>query len=116
MDIDVFEFLFNENVEECFMLMTQTLFQPVNSQSFRRSCALEYERRQEMAAASLAFKCIEVAYLRIVYHKHSSINGDRLEMNSFRSIVQGNRKKIMIFKGDKTGFVGFFATFFSSIS
>ncbi|KAL0537969.1 hypothetical protein IC582_026963 [Cucumis melo] len=53
------------------------------------SCALEYERRQEMAAASLAFKCIEVAYLRIVYHKHSSINGDRLEMNSFRSIVQG---------------------------
>ncbi|XP_038874610.1 cysteine-tryptophan domain-containing zinc finger protein 3-like isoform X2 [Benincasa hispida] len=54
------------------------------------SCAHEYERRQEMAAASLAFKCMEVAYLRIVYHKHPSINGDRLEMHSvFRTIVQG---------------------------
>ena len=48
-----------------------------------------------MVAAALAFKCIEVAYLRIVYHKHSSVNGDRLEMQSlFRTIVQGNRKKI----------------------
>ncbi|XP_022959124.1 uncharacterized protein LOC111460215 isoform X1 [Cucurbita moschata] len=53
-------------------------------------CALEYERRQEMAAAALAFKCIEVAYLRIVYHRHSSVDGDRLEMHSlFRTIVQG---------------------------
>lgn len=54
------------------------------------SCAMEYESRREMAAASLAYKCIEVAYLRIVYHKHSSISGDRLEMQSlFRTIVQG---------------------------
>lgn len=60
-----------------------------------RICALEYERRQEMAAAALAYKCIEVAYMRIVYHKHSSINGDRHEMHSlFRTIVQGNRKML----------------------
>ncbi|XP_022138572.1 uncharacterized protein LOC111009697 isoform X3 [Momordica charantia] len=53
-------------------------------------CAHEYERRQEMAAAALAYKCIEVAYMRIVYHKHTSINGDRNEMHpSFRTIVQG---------------------------
>ncbi|XP_023515189.1 uncharacterized protein LOC111779299 [Cucurbita pepo subsp. pepo] len=53
-------------------------------------CALEFQGRREMVAAALAFKCIEVAYLRIVYHKHSSVNGDRLEMQSlFRTIVQG---------------------------
>lgn len=57
---------------------------------------MEYESRREMAAASLAYKCIEVAYLRIVYHKHSSISGDRLEMQSlFRTIVQGNGEKIL---------------------
>ncbi|GMH08328.1 hypothetical protein Nepgr_010168 [Nepenthes gracilis] len=34
------------------------------------SCAREYERCQEMAAAALAYKCMEVAYMWIVYCKH----------------------------------------------
>ncbi|KAG9132776.1 hypothetical protein Leryth_014062 [Lithospermum erythrorhizon] len=33
------------------------------------TCALEYEKRQEMAAAALAYKCMEVSYMRIVYFK-----------------------------------------------
>ncbi|CAI9765879.1 unnamed protein product [Fraxinus pennsylvanica] len=36
------------------------------------TCALEYEKRQEMAAAALAYKCMEVAYMRVVYCKNSS--------------------------------------------
>ncbi|CAA2983177.1 Pyridine nucleotide-disulfide oxidoreductase domain-containing protein 2 [Olea europaea subsp. europaea] len=36
------------------------------------TCALEYEKRKEMAAAALAYKCMEVAYMRVVYCKNSS--------------------------------------------
>ncbi|KAI9123074.1 hypothetical protein K1719_005963 [Acacia pycnantha] len=46
------------------------------------SCAHEYERHHEIAAASLAYKCMEVAYMRVVYSKHSSINRDRNELQS----------------------------------
>ncbi|KAJ9700066.1 hypothetical protein PVL29_005751 [Vitis rotundifolia] len=45
-------------------------------------CAHEYERRQEMAAAALAYKCMEVAHMRVVYCKHSSINRDRHELQA----------------------------------
>ncbi|XP_022842403.1 uncharacterized protein LOC111366019 [Olea europaea var. sylvestris] len=36
------------------------------------TCAHEYEKRQEMAACALAYKCMEVAYMRVVYCKNSS--------------------------------------------
>ncbi|TXG71763.1 hypothetical protein EZV62_000342 [Acer yangbiense] len=45
-------------------------------------CAHEYERRQEMAAAALAYKCMEVAYMRVVYCKHSSASRDRNELQA----------------------------------
>ncbi|GKB96525.1 hypothetical protein Tco_0982662 [Tanacetum coccineum] len=32
-------------------------------------CAEEYEKRKEMAAAALAYKCMDVAYMRVVYCK-----------------------------------------------
>ncbi|KZV54055.1 hypothetical protein F511_39091 [Dorcoceras hygrometricum] len=35
-------------------------------------CAYEYEKSCELAAAALAYKCVEVAYLKIVYCKSSS--------------------------------------------
>ncbi|KAK4265710.1 hypothetical protein QN277_026727 [Acacia crassicarpa] len=47
-----------------------------------RSCAREYERHHEIAAASLAYKCMEVAYMRVVYSKHYSINRDQNELQS----------------------------------
>ncbi|XP_031274415.1 uncharacterized protein LOC116132874 [Pistacia vera] len=46
------------------------------------SCAHEYERCQEMAAAALAYKCIEVAYMRVVYCKHSSASRDGNELQT----------------------------------
>ena len=55
------------------------------------SCAQEYERHNEIAAAALAYKCMEVAYMRVVYSKHSSINRDRNELQSTLQMVpQGN--------------------------
>lgn len=59
-----------------------------------RSCAHEYERCQEMAAAALAYKCIEVAYMRVVYCKHSSVSRDRNELQATLHIAsQGNEVK-----------------------
>ncbi|KAJ0977694.1 hypothetical protein J5N97_013168 [Dioscorea zingiberensis] len=50
-------------------------------------CAHEYERCKEMAAASLAYKCVEVAYMKVSYFKHSSISKDRLELQTALQMV-----------------------------
>ncbi|XVF66250.1 hypothetical protein PTKIN_Ptkin10aG0020300 [Pterospermum kingtungense] len=50
-------------------------------------CAQEYERRREMAAAALAYKCMEVAYMRVVYCKHSTSSRDRNELQATLQIV-----------------------------
>ncbi|XP_012455485.2 cysteine-tryptophan domain-containing zinc finger protein 7 [Gossypium raimondii] len=50
-------------------------------------CALEYERRREMAATALAYKCMEVAYMRIVYCKQSTSSRDRNELQATLQMV-----------------------------
>ncbi|XP_010269447.1 PREDICTED: uncharacterized protein LOC104606096 [Nelumbo nucifera] len=45
-------------------------------------CAREYERCKEMAAASLAYKCMEVAYMKVIYFKHSTASKDRHELHT----------------------------------
>ncbi|XP_026449430.1 uncharacterized protein LOC113349643 isoform X1 [Papaver somniferum] len=42
--------------------------------------AYEYERCKEMAAAALAYKCMELAHMRVIYFKHSGANKDRNEL------------------------------------
>ncbi|KAK9088817.1 hypothetical protein Scep_027899 [Stephania cephalantha] len=44
--------------------------------------AHEYERCKELASAALAYKCMEVAYMRVIYAKHMSANRDRNELQS----------------------------------
>ncbi|GJR62485.1 cullin, conserved site-containing protein [Tanacetum coccineum] len=39
------------------------------SAKLSKICAEEYEKRKEMAAAALAYKCMDVAYMRVVYCK-----------------------------------------------
>ncbi|PKI46483.1 hypothetical protein CRG98_033126 [Punica granatum] len=46
------------------------------------SCATEFERCQELASAALAYKCMEVAYMRVVYCKYASLNRDRHELQA----------------------------------
>ncbi|XP_056170274.1 cysteine-tryptophan domain-containing zinc finger protein 7-like isoform X2 [Syzygium oleosum] len=43
-------------------------------------CAHEYEKSKDMASAALAYKCMEVAYLKVVYSSNSTASRDRLEL------------------------------------
>jgi hypothetical protein len=43
-----------------------------------------------MAAAALAFKCVEVAYLKAAYYKHPSANKDRQELQAVVQRAPGN--------------------------
>uniref|UniRef100_A0A0D9VTY6 CW-type domain-containing protein n=1 Tax=Leersia perrieri TaxID=77586 RepID=A0A0D9VTY6_9ORYZ len=43
-------------------------------------CAHSYERCKKMASAALAYKCVEVAYLKAAYYKHPSASKDRQEL------------------------------------
>ncbi|KAI3741820.1 hypothetical protein L1987_59498 [Smallanthus sonchifolius] len=44
--------------------------------------AHEYEKLKEMAAAALAYKLAEVAYLKVVYSSHASASKDRQELQT----------------------------------
>ncbi|KAJ4828498.1 hypothetical protein Tsubulata_012463 [Turnera subulata] len=50
-------------------------------------CAHEYEKSKDMAAAALAYKCMEVAYMRVIYSSHSSANRDRHELQMALQMV-----------------------------
>ncbi|XVF72563.1 hypothetical protein PTKIN_Ptkin12aG0131300 [Pterospermum kingtungense] len=50
-------------------------------------CAHEYERLKDMAAASLAYKCMEVAYMRVIYSSHANANRDRHELQTTLQMV-----------------------------
>ncbi|XVE73269.1 hypothetical protein DITRI_Ditri11bG0103700 [Diplodiscus trichospermus] len=50
-------------------------------------CAHEYERLKDMAAASLAYKCMEVAYMRVVYSSYAHANRDRHELQTALQMV-----------------------------
>ena len=55
-------------------------------------CGQEYERRREMAAAALAYKCVEVAYMRVVYCKHSTSGRDWNELQATLQMVPQGKK------------------------
>ncbi|KAJ8543314.1 hypothetical protein K7X08_005837 [Anisodus acutangulus] len=44
--------------------------------------AHEYERLKDMAAVSLAYKCMEVAYMRVIYSSHFNANRYRNELQT----------------------------------
>ncbi|XP_022770965.1 uncharacterized protein LOC111314157 isoform X3 [Durio zibethinus] len=50
-------------------------------------CAHEYERLKDMAAASLAYKCMEVAYMRVIYSSHANASRDRHELQTTLQMV-----------------------------
>ncbi|KAM7521506.1 hypothetical protein LguiA_011408 [Lonicera macranthoides] len=50
-------------------------------------CAHEYERSKDMAAAALAYKCTEVAYMRVIYSSHGNAGRDRHELQTALQIV-----------------------------
>ncbi|XP_010259693.1 PREDICTED: uncharacterized protein LOC104599025 [Nelumbo nucifera] len=50
-------------------------------------CAREYEKYKDMAAASLAYKCMEVAYMKVIYFKHSTASKDQTELHGALQMV-----------------------------
>ncbi|KAM7255147.1 hypothetical protein ACFE04_020388 [Oxalis oulophora] len=50
-------------------------------------CAREFEKSKDMASAALAYKCREVAFMRVVYNSHSSASRDRQELQTALQIV-----------------------------
>ncbi|PSR94773.1 MORC family CW-type zinc finger protein [Actinidia chinensis var. chinensis] len=50
-------------------------------------CAREYEKSKDLAAAALAYKCTEVAYMRVICSSHSSAGRDRYELQTALQIV-----------------------------
>lgn len=62
-----------------------------------RFCAHEYERSKDMAAAALAYKCMEVAYMRVIYSSHSSASRDRHELQtSLQMAPPGNLNELIV--------------------
>ncbi|XP_042034844.1 cysteine-tryptophan domain-containing zinc finger protein 3-like isoform X2 [Salvia splendens] len=50
-------------------------------------CAHDYEKSKDMGAAALAYKCMEVAYMRVIYSSHSNTSRDRAELQSALQIA-----------------------------
>ncbi|KAF8111553.1 hypothetical protein N665_0074s0081 [Sinapis alba] len=50
-------------------------------------CAHEYEKDKDMGAAALAYKCMEVAYLRITYSSHGYINRYKSELEASLQVI-----------------------------
>ncbi|KAG2260457.1 hypothetical protein Bca52824_079751 [Brassica carinata] len=50
-------------------------------------CAYEYEKDKDMGAAALAYKCMEVAYLRITYSSHGNINRYKSELEASLQVI-----------------------------
>ncbi|XP_068310172.1 cysteine-tryptophan domain-containing zinc finger protein 3-like [Pyrus communis] len=67
--------------------MTQCMQMYSSTAKLCKFCAHEYEKPKDMAAAALAYKCMEVAYMRAVYCSHASASRDRLELQTALQLV-----------------------------
>ncbi|KAM7276122.1 hypothetical protein ACFE04_017988 [Oxalis oulophora] len=50
-------------------------------------CARDYEKSKDMASAALAYKCMEVAFMRVVYNSYSSANRDQQDLQTALQMV-----------------------------
>lgn len=57
-----------------------------------RFCAHEYEKIKDMAAAALAYKCMEVAYMRVIYSSHNSAIKDRHDLQTALQMGPSGKK------------------------
>ena len=54
---------------------------------FNRFCAREFERLKKMANAALAYKCVEVAYMKAAFYNHPSAVKDKHALQATYSMV-----------------------------
>lgn len=69
----------------CFLLHALIL-------TIYRFCAHEYEKSKDMAAAALAYKLVEVAYMRVIYSSHGNASRDRNELQAALQIIPTGTK------------------------
>ncbi|XP_039003903.1 cysteine-tryptophan domain-containing zinc finger protein 3-like isoform X1 [Hibiscus syriacus] len=75
----------NENTKNGEMLQSVQIYS--STAKLCEFCAHEYERLKDMAAASLAYKCMEVAYMRVIYSCHANASRDRHELQAALQMV-----------------------------
>ncbi|XP_058075155.1 uncharacterized protein LOC131223701 isoform X2 [Magnolia sinica] len=54
----------------------------IDTQKILKQCAISFERNGETAAAALAYKCVEVAYMRVIFSMCSHIRRDSRELQA----------------------------------
>ncbi|KAL3531438.1 hypothetical protein ACH5RR_010760 [Cinchona calisaya] len=67
--------------------MSQSMQMYSSTAKFCEFCAHEYEKSKDMAAAALAYKCMEVAYMRVIYTLHNSASRDRNELQAALQLI-----------------------------
>ncbi|GMI98800.1 hypothetical protein like AT3G62900 [Hibiscus trionum] len=75
----------NESTKHGDMLQSVQIYS--STAQLCKFCAHEYERLKHMGAASLAYKCMEVAYMRVIYSCHAIASRDRLELQAALQMV-----------------------------
>ncbi|KAL4369412.1 hypothetical protein GQ457_05G002350 [Hibiscus cannabinus] len=75
----------NESTKHGEMLQSVQIYS--STATLCKFCAHEYERLKHMAAASLAYKCMEVAYMRVIYSCHANASRDRHELQAALHMV-----------------------------
>ncbi|KAK7270216.1 hypothetical protein RIF29_23209 [Crotalaria pallida] len=70
----------NENTKHSEMAQSKHIYS--TTAKMCEFCAHEYEKSNDMAAAALAYKCTEVAYMRVIYSSNTSASRDRHELQT----------------------------------
>ncbi|XP_050203543.1 cysteine-tryptophan domain-containing zinc finger protein 7-like [Mercurialis annua] len=75
----------SENLKSGEMIMSMEVYSSTGK--LCEFCAHEYEKSKDMAAAALAYKCMEVAYMRVIYSSHNIAFKDRHELQTALNMV-----------------------------
>ncbi|XP_020211938.1 uncharacterized protein LOC109796633 [Cajanus cajan] len=75
----------NDNAKHNEMIQSKQMYS--STAKLCEFCAHEYEKSKDMASAALAYKCMEVAYMRVVYSSHGSANRDRHELQTALQMI-----------------------------
>ncbi|MCH90596.1 CW-type zinc-finger protein, partial [Trifolium medium] len=70
----------NDNAKHSEMIQSKQMYS--STAKLCEFCAHEYEKSKDMASAALAYKCTEVAYMRVIYSSHTSASRDRHELQT----------------------------------
>lgn len=74
-----------ENIKHADIVQSKQIYS--STAKLCQYCAYEFEKAKDMATAALAYKCVEVAYLRVIYSSHNSVSRDRHELQTVLQMI-----------------------------